>query len=45
MRATEPPRRCKCDECADTYSVLHEFDLFSARRFGREEKDLMAVAQ
>jgi hypothetical protein len=43
MRATELPRRCKCDECADTYSVLHEFDLFSARRFGDEEKDPMTV--
>lgn len=43
MRATEPPRRCKCDECAGTYSVLHEFDLFSARKPDGDEKDEMAV--
>jgi hypothetical protein len=43
MRATEPPRRCKCDECAGTYSVLQELDLFSARRLGNEEKDAITV--
>lgn len=43
MRATEPPRRCKCDECAGTYNLLHEFDLFSAMRFDAEEKDPMTV--
>lgn len=43
MRATEPPRRCKCDECTDRYRILHEFNLFSARNFGDEEKDPMTI--
>jgi hypothetical protein len=43
MRATEQPRRCKCDECAGTYSILQELDLFSARGLGEEEKDTMTV--
>lgn len=43
MRTTEPPRRCKCDECADRYSILHEFDLFSARNLGGGEKDPMTI--
>ncbi|UVS69882.1 hypothetical protein [Nitrososphaera viennensis] len=29
MRANEPPRRCKCDECRDTYGILQELDLFA----------------
>ncbi|WP_415283969.1 hypothetical protein [Candidatus Nitrososphaera sp. FF02] len=29
MRATQPPRRCKCDECQDTYVTLQEMDLFA----------------
>lgn len=38
MRATQSPRRCKCDECQDRYSILQELDLFAPaeRRAGKK---------
>ena len=42
MRANESPRRCKCDECRDAYSLLHEFDLFDAKG---QKRNTVVVAQ
>lgn len=38
MGVTQQPRRCKCDECQDTYSILQELDLFAPvdRRDGKK---------
>lgn len=41
MRANESPRRCRCDECRDAYSLLHEFDLFEAKG-GKQNAMIMA---
>ncbi|AIF84148.1 hypothetical protein NTE_02092 [Candidatus Nitrososphaera evergladensis SR1] len=29
MSVNGSPRRCNCDECRDTYSILQELDLFA----------------
>ncbi|HZT35318.1 MAG TPA: hypothetical protein VFA15_05335 [Nitrososphaera sp.] len=38
MRANQSPRRCKCDECVDAYSLLQELDLFAPTGKATETK-------
>jgi hypothetical protein len=46
MRANESPRRCKCDECRDAYSILCELDLFEpSDDFKGAKKDALVVTQ
>jgi hypothetical protein len=46
MRATESPRRCKCDECRGMDIILFELDLFEARSSSREtRRGTVAVTQ
>lgn len=43
MRAIQPPRRCKCDECQDTYSILHELDMFAPADKASGERGAITV--
>jgi hypothetical protein len=45
MRATQPPRRCKCDECQDTYSILQELDMFAPAERRTGKKGTMAIVR
>lgn len=46
MRAIESPRRCKCDECRGTDSLLFELELFETKGASREtKKDAIVVAE
>jgi hypothetical protein len=37
MRATQSPRRCKCDECQDRYGILQELNLFAPAEKARKK--------
>lgn len=44
MRAVESSRRCKCDECRDTYGILQELDLFAPAGKASDKKSAITVA-